>query len=120
MAVTFFVVRSVRAAASVSRLSEDGRRLAARITPSLPVAVAAIADTPPGSRVTARASPPAAGRIQSCAASVSFSAAASARAEMKRMSPDPVKATPDSPLAERVSRVGVPDPSAGTDQSARS
>ena len=36
------------------------------------------------------------------------------------MSPEPVKATPDSPSAERVNRVGEPEPSAGADQSARS
>lgn len=83
-------------------------------------AVAAISSTPPASRVTGRASPPAAGSIHSCPDSSSASPSASGRAETNSRSPLAVKAAPLSPLAERVSRRGAPPPAAGTLHSDRS
>ncbi len=120
MADTFFSLRFARSAASLSSVSPPGRRDAEITTRSEASAVAAMASTPPASRVTGRASPPAAGSSQSWPDSSSASPSESGRADTNRMSPLAVNAAPASPLADLVSRRGVPPPCAGTAHSARS
>ncbi|OUD91488.1 hypothetical protein CMMCAS03_08270 [Clavibacter michiganensis subsp. michiganensis] len=81
-------------------------------------ATAAMPSTPPARRVSARDSPPSAGRIHSWAASFASASSASGREDTKRRSPVAVKAAPASLFAERVRRCGTPPPSAGTTQRA--